>query len=542
MLNAFLNAITRRSTVTENGAVSHASTGSARLDYFTKADTYRDRKLSDVFADLSAAWAESPTDTLRIVFYHRIITRQLQGLLATERVQTGGGNRSEFRRALIWLARFRESALRQNLWLVPLVGTWKDLWHVEVIGELPRDAVYDLIEQGLHSAYDRAPLAKYLPKVRSRSNTHNDRHRALNAFARGLMARLGWTPRQYRAFKSTGRAHRFQTQMMRGEWGELAFAKLPGRALHQLVNHRGRDGKTTLERHGMEARYVEWVMDQAIAKFTGYPHELVRVVNERATLAQRLTVDRQFDGLIELARREREVRENVWCALDTSGSMAWGVAGDATAYDVCIGLGVYFSTLNRGAFRDYVVMFDRKSRVKQLRGSFSEKIEQIRKEATAWGNTDFQSVIDELVRVRLTSPEVPVEDFPTTLVVVSDMQFDPAGGNVATNYEVAMGKLAAVGLPRVRIVWWWVTGRGTDFPSALDEEGVIMIGGFDGAVLSLLLGEDVPAAAEASVPTDVAEAGAVLAQAPMAPAKATPMDAMYRALDQEVLRLVSYDG
>ena len=530
MLNAFLNAVTRRSAATENGAVSHASTGSARLDYFAKAGTYRDRELSDVFADLGAAWAESPTDTLRIIFYHRLITRQLQGMLATEQVQTGGGNRSEFRRALVWLARFRVSALRQNLWLVPLVGTWKDLWHVEVLGELPRDAVYDVIEQGLHSAYDRALLAKYLPKVRSKSNTHNDRHRALNAFARGLMRRLRWTEREYRRFKSTGEAHRFQTQMMRGEWAGIAFAKLPGRALHQLVNHRGRDGQTTLERHGMEARYVGWVREQPVAKFTGYVYELVKVVSERTTLAQRLTVDRQFDGLIALARQDREVRENVWCALDTSGSMATGVPGTgASAYDICVGLGVYFSTLNRGAFRDHVVMFDERSRVKRLRGSFSEKIEQIRKETTAWGNTDFQSVIDELVRVRLTSPEVPVEDFPTTLVVVSDMQFDPTGGNVTTNYEVAMGKLAAVGLPRIRIVWWWVTGRGTDFPSTLDEEGVTVIGGFDGAVLGLLLGGPANCSSQATAPQDTAPQG-------------TPLDAMRRALDQEVLQLVRYDS
>ena len=118
-----------------------------------------------------------------------------------------------------------------------------------------------------------------------------------------------------------------------------------------------------------------------------------------------------------------------------------------------------------------------------------------------------------------------------------------------------MGKLAAVGLPRIRIVWWWVTGRGTDFPSTLDEAGVILVGGFDGAVLSLLLGEDVPESGAVAEDGPVAEGGGVAEGGSVAeggaarPAicrsqdpTATPLDAMHRALDQEVLRLINYDG
>ena len=47
----------------------------------------------------------------------------------------------------------------------------------------------------------------------------------------------------------------------------------------------------------------------------------------------------------------------VYFLLDTSGSMQCGVA-DTTAYDICISLGVYFSSLNEGAFQDHVIMFD----------------------------------------------------------------------------------------------------------------------------------------------------------------------------------------
>ena len=39
--------------------------------------------------------------------------------------------------------------------------------------------------------------------------------------------------------------------------------------------------------------------------------------------------------------------------------------------NVCMSLGIYFSTLNEGAFHKNVIMFDSTSRVKQLSGSFT---------------------------------------------------------------------------------------------------------------------------------------------------------------------------
>ena len=247
---------------------------------------------------------------------------------------------------------------------------------------------------------------------------------------------------------------------------------------------------------------------------------------------QRITVDKQFDGLIELAKQDRAgVTENVWCALDTSGSMGIRAVAGTTAFEICVGMGIYFSTLNEGAFHNQVIMFDSTSRVRQLGGSFTDKVQQIMAGGWAMGSTNFQSVIDEIVRVRTDSPNVPIEDYPTTLLVVSDMQFNPSGESPETNYEAAMRKLAAVGLPPMRIVWWWVTGRGTDFPSKFDDEGVIMISGFDGSIISLLLGGDGPETPSDNEESD--QAGPALA------ASATPVDAMLKALDQPILKLLT---
>ena len=522
MSNKFLKNIYQYDTSTENGALSHSTTGNVLLDYFSKCGTYRDRTLEEVFATMGNLWYESPILALKLVFYNRLITRQAKGFLESDQVQKGQGNRREFRQSIIWLAKYQPESLYKNLWLIPVVGTWKDLWHEDLIDYLDQDQVFGLISKGMAEEYNRALLAKYLPRIRSKANIRHDRHVRLNRFALDLMKYLKWSPKEYRQFKSSGKAHTFQQLASQQRFDDIRFQEIPGKALFQWVNQRGTDGKTVLERQQMESRYLDWIKTQPTAKFTGYVYELMKVVRKDLSRVQAYTVNKQFEHLLSLARRDGKVQENVWCALDTSGSMQCGVA-DTTAYDICISLGVYFSSLNEGAFQDHVIMFDQKSRALKLSGAFVDKVRQITSSNVAWGNTNFQSVIDEIVRIRNRRPTVPIEDFPTTLLVVSDMQFDPAGSNTKTNYEVAMQKLAAVGLPKMRIVWWGVTGRGGDFPNQLDDEGVILIGGFDGAILSLLLGKERPSEKGTNVQA----------------IRLTPYEAMLAALEQEILDKIS---
>jgi hypothetical protein len=99
-------------------------------------------------------------------------------------------------------------------------------------------------------------------------------------------------------------------------------------------------------------------------------------------------------------------------------------------------------------------------------------------------------VIDLLVNVRKQNPEIPVSEYPETIIVISDMQFNATNGNASTNYETAMNKLNAVGLQKTRIIWWYVNGAAKDFPSQMDDKGVYMIGGFDPVNIKALMGLD----------------------------------------------------
>lgn len=171
-------------------------------------------------------------------------------------------------------------------------------------------------------------------------------------------------------------------------------------------------------------------------------------------------------------------------------------------------------------------MFDSTSKVLKLKGNFVDKVQQINSCSTAWGSTNFQSVIDEIVHIRTKYPTIPISEFPETLLVVSDMQFDKSSAkNTKTNYETMMKKLSAVGLGNIKVIWWNVTGRSKDVPNNFDDNGVTLISGFDPAIISLILGGEQEKVDETT--------GKVRAL--------TPFENMVKALDQEVLKQLKID-
>ena len=492
---------------TENGALSYATAGTTLIDQFAHAGTARGRDIATVWQEQGQLWAENPEMALKFPFYLRMITRQtnIGNGKKTDKVQRGQGARDEAFKRLLWIAKYHSDEFYRNLWLVPVVGSWKDLWVLLSMDDtLNKEQFFRVIAEGINDENSRDLVKKYLPRIRSDKKCTSDWAKKTNALAKEFAHVVGWTYQDYRTFKSTGKAHEFQRMICSGRFKDIKWNTIPGKALLNLVS-----GKF-LHAHGLEDSYMEWLKKQPVAKFNGYAYELGMKIGNRYCMnlsaVQKITIDKQFDGLIETAKKDDGgIKGNVLCALDTSGSMGCVIGGGPaglTSYDVCVSLGIYFSELNTGAFHNHVAMFDSVSRMLELKGSFSDKWFQIRNTTTAWGDTNFQSLIDLIVDTRKRHPEIPLEDFPKTLLVVSDMQFNPAGGwsntrNAAekTNYEAMMAKLRTAfpseWVDEFRCIWWYCAGRGAaskDVPATMDHGGQYLFSGFDGAVVSLLLG------------------------------------------------------
>ena len=512
MENLFLRE-TLTNARTENGALSYASIGTELLNQFAKAGTYRGRNLNDVFVQQAALWAENPEDALKFPFYLRMVTRKTKMFDAeTETVQRGQGARDEAFKRLLWFAKYHPEVFYKNLWVLPLVGSWKDLWVLLSMDDsLNKKEFFKVMAMGINNDYHRDLVKKYMPRIRANKLCNTDWAKKTNRLAKEFCNFVGWTAKDYRTFKSTGKAHEFQRVICARLYDNLNFKAIPGKALLNLVSGN------FLQKHSLEEKYLSWVKTQPVAKFNGYPYELaMKCLPYRKTYwgsgrpmpaALKFTLDKQFANLIEAAKSDNgAIKGNVWCALDTSGSMTSLVSANSnvTAFDVAVGLGIYFSTLNEGAFHKNVIMFDNTSEVLQLNGEFTDMYHQITSRRDAMGGTNFQSVIDEIVRIRKKNLNIPLEDYPETLLVVSDMQFNPSNSYwgytpnpemEATNYEAAKNKLKAVfpaeWVENFKIVWWHVHGRTTDFPSNMDCGGTYNFSGFDGSIIKLLLGGDV---------------------------------------------------
>lgn len=513
--NLFLNAVRTHDTVTENGAVAHSSTGSEFIDQFASAGNYRNRNIYDVFVDQELLWKVNPKMALRFPFYLRMVTRKVKvhNNFVTEKVQNGQGSRDESFKRLLWIAQNHPTTFYKNIWVLPIIGSWKDLWTIMFydikfdINAIDRSIIFDLLYQGMKCDEHVELIKKFMPRIKSKSKLTTEWNTITNDLAKEFAKHLGLTAKEYNKSKASGTAHDFQKLICEQKYSEIKWNMIPGKALNLLVNSK------FLDNHSLTDEYTKWIMGQPIAKFTGYVHELGKQVREclqytwRANtnelnmpLYKKVTIDKQFDSLIETARANGKINSKVWTALDTSGSMGTRTDAGVTAMDICTSLGCYFSTLNEGAFHKNVIMFDNTSRVLQLNGSFTDMMTQI--PYNAMGGTNFQSVVDEICRVRRENPTIPLEDYPDTLLIVSDMQFNPTNSwryvqdtvVERTNYEAMKSKLYEVFptefVDSMKFIWWNVASSTKNYPARMDDGGCYMLSGYDGAIMSMILGTE----------------------------------------------------
>jgi hypothetical protein len=216
------------------------------------------------------------------------------------------------------------------------------------------------------------------------------------------------------------------------------------------------------------------------------------------------TLDAQFKGLVDKAREDGNITENVWCCLDTSGSMNQQVAGLKGVYcsDIATSLALFFADLNSGAFHNKLIMFDNVSTPYDMVGeSFCDRVLNLPR--VGCGGTNFQSAVDEIIKIRKQHPEIPLEQYPTTVLVVSDMEFNPSnyswsGGRThqtETNYEYSKNALKEVFpsdfVDNMKFIWWDCVARHgvNHFEGDSITPGCTFLSGFDGSIISTLLGD-----------------------------------------------------
>lgn len=428
---------------TENGAVTFKYSGSALLDFYAQAGSMRKNPASALEL-FQKAFAEDRQSAVRILFYLRD-------------VRGGQGERDLFVNCLEWLGTAHADVFESIIKFVSEYGRWDDLFFdnakcFEVIDEqLAKDNTSD----------KPSLLAKWLPTINASSPK-------TKAKARFMASKLNLSEIEYRKHIVSLRKKikTVEAQMSANKWEDINYSGVPSQA--------SRIYKNAFLKHD-PARYGKFIEkaekgEVKINAGTLYPYQIYKDVrnNYSATLEALWNQLPDYTG-----------GKNALVLADVSGSME----GDPMS--VSVSLALYFAERNTGTFKDYFMTFSSDCNLQKVRGkNLQDKISLIEKDGYC-GNTNLQATFNAILKVAVEN-NTPESEMPSTLYIISDMEFDSACQR-HTNFEEAQLKYEQAGYKMPSIVFWNVDARsGRNLPVQKDENGVAMVSGFSPVIFKMV--------------------------------------------------------
>ena len=510
-VNSFLQVAMKESakTLSGNGSSKFQSTGNAFVDQFSFLGSYKaPRTYADIAKDMSILWGENPEKAVKFTLYMRMITRKVQLFdeTVTETVQRGAGLKHESIMRMVWLYQKDRNIFWKNIYLFVAVGSWKDViqmlkYDVEYHGwdnkVLNWNSFRDLLFAGLENPITSELIKKYLPQIKSRSKCTTLSSQSDTIIGKWIASTLNLDYKGYRKLKTSGSAHKWQQLISQGKHVNINFDTIHGRALALLVS-----GKY-ITNNKLEDKYLAWIESKPVAKFTGYVHELFKDLNGdvggsrgNMKLFQAITINKQFDGLVELGRTNAVTESGLIVVRDTSCSMN-SIASGTNMSSNAIGkaLALYFSAFLDGKFKDAFIEFSSSAKLHTWKGSTA--VEKWKNDSCeAYGGTNFMSVAALICEIK--GQGVPEKDFPTGILCVSDGEFNPSALN-KTNVDSFKDNLRDAGfsdeyVDNFKIVLWNIQnsyyGRnsGKKFETHGDVKNVFYFSGYEASTVAFLTG------------------------------------------------------
>lgn len=463
-MNSFRNGINRNvnSGLTENGMAAYRSTGTALLDLFSEMGNYRNVMNETL---VKSAYNENPVHFTRLLFFNRNVRG---GQKVRRTLQYVLNNIDSFPALRNWL--------NYNLEVIPHFGYWKDFYNLQntslwsnVVAfwcaQLVNDQTVMIEGKQRGKIADISLAAKFAPSERNGANTFNQ------LTAREFASHLDISPKQYRKMISALRSHLNIVEKLMSEqrWNEINFNSVPSIAMNNY--------KDAFKRH-VETAYNEWLLnDDTKVNVTGLtPVDIVSSIS-RWSNADAFKV-KQWNNLPDLNNEW-----NILPVIDCSGSMYVSVGKNVTALDVSHALGLYFAHRLNGPFNNCLIEFSHNAQFTILTGDFAKDLKTVRYMSEI-ANTNLESVFKLILNTGKKN-NVPQNEMPSHLLIVSDMQFDRATnrGYTAIEQMTKMYKDAGYTIPHV-IFWNVNTGKAK--PVFNNDKGVTLLSGWSGDILNYL--------------------------------------------------------
>lgn len=471
-------------SMTENGAVSLASTGSAVLNLFFK--TVRTTTREQVNALMSAAWNENPLLCLKTVFQ----LRDCRG---------GKGEKRVFHDCLRWLiSNGHGCQVLTNLEHIPFYGTYKDLF-VVCNGndlELPMLQFYaktlasdiDLLN---NPSKDRPPnttlAGKWAPSEGGEFDKKYQFARKLTGLLRKDCAPKSVTVKNLGDYRKKVvvplRKHIdiVEKHMCADDWSGINFATVPSVAMKLY--------RKAFTKH-QETRFASYLADvkSGVAKINAsavFPHQLVKHYIDGGGYDE--TIELQWREIVKLTKEKFGVKgANAFPLVDVSSSM------NGEPMTVAIALGLLLSEIAAGAFHGAMLTFTTQPSVFRVDtgDTLMNKVQKIR--AMPWGGSTNLAAAFEVILKTAVEQRVPNSVLPKTLYIFSDMQFDVASPkNSQTNFQHIDQQYAEAGYQRPNVVFWNLRAASLEFPVEQHVPRCALASGFSQSLLDLFLTGDV---------------------------------------------------
>lgn len=459
-------SLDRGYTRTENGMKTLKSTLSASVDLF--GSIARNVNLVPAF---EAAFQENPDVAMRIAQYARD-------------VRGGQGERKVFRDILLHLERTRPDILVDSRILnnVAEIGRFDDLLIFNT-SEV-RAKAFSIIAKALSEGNGLA--AKWMPRK--------------GEVAVNLRNFLELSPKQYRKLL-VRLTNVVETQMCAREFEKINFSHVPSVAMSRYMTafHKRAPEAFTTYKNALKSGDKSVKVNASAV----YPYDVVRMLGG-ARASGNYGVSSYNSGYTHDFERNSnaDVANAMWEALpdymngqsilpmvDTSGSMQTPAAGQVTALDVAVSLGLYTSGKTKNqAFKDLVLTFSGSPKFEKISGTLTQRLSKMSN--LHWdGDTNLHAAFELILDVALRN-NVAESEMPKMLVIFSDMQFNHCVRYDDSSLQMIRRKYEAAGYTMPAVVFWNLNARSSDKPVRFNEKGVALVSGFSPAVMKSVLAAD----------------------------------------------------
>lgn len=452
---------------TNEGAAMHENAINACVEMFSKAGSlYSTPKKMSYYGNETTALAlfedafrEDAVTALKLLFW----LRDCRG---------GAGNRSGSRDIIKYLANTQTKLMAINMHLIPVYGRWDDL---KCLFTTPlRDPAGYMWADAIKGGDILA--AKWADR----------KHKPIRQA-------LGLKESEFRKMLASIRKdHIVEHKMCQKQWSDIEFKHVPSVAMARYTKAFDKHNHTGFQLYKDAIKRGETTVHAE----TLFPHDCIRT----ALHGDEDMAELQFDALPDYLEG---TDEKLMVICDTSGSMQSSVGGSVNAIHVSQGMALYCSSRmpeDSPFYKRFIAFCSEGKFVDWRKHSFSSALRDRNVFDGAVGSTRIDLALKTILDIAVKK-EIPQRLMPTTLLIVSDMQFsDGAASNgygwdsqglsedkSLTEIDKAMKKFEAAGYNKPKIVYWNTAGYEGQ-QETVNSENVGLVSGFSPSLCKAIFG------------------------------------------------------